>query len=316
MFLFVDESGSAQVRLFITLLRVTRTETLIQLKRLARRERKRFQAYLQEIGDLDKEDSIEFLCGATKGEKIPGLVQYPEECIRFFERLARIFAKGKNCQLYVVAWTRNPGQTLPGHRPPDHQPRKRKKSGLSTVRIYTSILGDILSSIRKFPPISDPQKKFRLPKGNRGDRVKEHKIIDKVALLVVDRMLCKRLPRRVFNQRCLAVLKRKKKLRGAWLQVWFNENQNDECLQIVDILSNFFFQSPRLGVRIKKAPKKRAIIKEICPDLGMTRWTPAQWEKAFHILEPSIDNWKTRTWLFRPTRKLRAPSRRKQGWVD
>ena len=316
MFLYVDESGrdsyDPSSPFILVLLRFTSRETLDQFRTAVRRERKRFERFLHRTGILAKEDRLAFLSGATKKSN-PGIVQYPAECYRFFEQLAAIFDGGQRAQLHILNFERRRGQTLPGDRPPHadsvlHTTRDK----LAKMRIYTNLLGDLLSSIRAFPPMVVPDSASESGAGEK---------MAKRAVLVLDksdgdamqypqfRQEARRV-RKAFSQRCFAVLKRKRKLRGAVLRVWFNDDRNDFCLQLVDVISNFCFQARRLGIGITHARPDPTVFRNIAPLGGKSAWTKEEWMRAFHLLEPSIDQWKFRFVQFRPTRKLDTPARR------
>ena len=308
MFLYVDESGRSefwdpQNYFLITVLRFTTRKSFLRLQQEIRRARKDFETYLRKTGQLPNNKSVPFLSGATKARgKQPGFAQHPKQFRAFLERVAPVFNSGRDCQLYVIGFQRNLKQTIPGDEVGSNSSRR---GPLTKVRIYSMLLGSLLSSIRPFPRLTEPKKTFK-PNANEKNRIPTRRR----AILVVDANDHPRIARRAFCQRCMQPMTKKNKLRGARLHIWFNRDQDDLCVQLVDLLSNFFFQARRLGLAVVKPPGQTVRFARVRPLQGATVWTQKEWKEAFSLIEPSLDTWKSSRWLFRPARRLVTPTRR------
>lgn len=232
--------------------------------------------------------------GGSKRRRELGLGYYPQRCQKFLNKLAEV----SGLQLYVIGWPLKPKyEILKGDR----------EKALIDVKFYGNILGDLIvsSSFPAFPPLPSPSKRYEVPKKGGGT-----KKVERVAVMVMHQYATgtktDKLARISLKKKLLDAFLASDKLNNFRLGLYFNPVVGDDCLQAVDVLVNFFYQTIHFGIQVEVKSPGKAITKRMAKGgREKSRWKRSEWKKTFNYLKPRLKLWKTLEYPRKPVKYLK-----------
>lgn len=302
VYMYWDESGHIRFPieerdLFIgTLLRMRRASTKKEVEKVVRRTRKKFEGFLKATDRLNSDERLGYLGGSSakvqegsKRRRELGLGSYPDRCREFINKLSDI----NGVQLYVIAWPQYP----------KFEAKKgNKKDTLVGAKYYANIMGDLVVHplFPELPMLPNPDREYEISYGEGGE-----KKVRRIAVIVMHQYSTgtktDKMARVYIKRKILKSFLVSDKLNGFSLNIYSNPAESDDCLQAVDVMVNFFYQTIHFGIEIEIETPGKAISKRMSEGgRGDSRWPKDKWKDAFNLIKPKVKSWHTLTYPIKP----------------
>lgn len=277
-----------------------KSSTKKEVEKVVRRTRKKFEGFLKATDKLDSDRQLKYLGGSSakvegssNRRKELGLNSYPRRSQNFLDKLGQV----DGLQVYVIAWPQDPKyEVLKGD----------KKDVLVEIKYYGNILGDLIASpgFPPFPSVPSPTERYEVPKKDGGT-----KKVGRVAVMVMHQYATgdktHKTARVSLRSKLVDTFLASDKLNNFRLSMYFNPVEGDECLQAVDVLVNFFYQTIHFGLEVEVKSPGKAITRKARPGPGSSGWERIEWKRAFNSIKPKIKLWKNLDHPRKPVRYLK-----------